>query len=152
MNRNRSVRGQGALMGQRYRALWNEVVWLYGKWQEFETLYANSADRIEILRRADRFLRATAGHDVGRHAALPGANHGSAEKCWEKLSARVCHGSGQLFASICTQPGCSRWQGNITPCRVAASSLNEGLTRRAARRRDERTTLPVLCATTHRLC
>ncbi len=29
------ARTRGPELGQRYRALWNKVVWLYGKWQEF---------------------------------------------------------------------------------------------------------------------
>jgi hypothetical protein len=41
----------GPDLGRRYHALWNEVVWLNMKWQEFETLFAHSAERLELLNR-----------------------------------------------------------------------------------------------------
>lgn len=45
------VRTMGPDLGRRYHALWNELVWLNTKWQEFETLFAHSAERLELLNR-----------------------------------------------------------------------------------------------------
>jgi AbiU2 len=43
------VRAMGPDLGRRYHALWNDFVWLHMKWDEFETLYAQSADRVKLL-------------------------------------------------------------------------------------------------------
>ena len=43
------VATMGSDLGRRYHALWNELVWLNMKWQEFETLFAHSGQRLELL-------------------------------------------------------------------------------------------------------
>ena len=45
------MRRMGPDLGRQYHALWNEVVWLHMKWQEFETLFAHSRERLELLNR-----------------------------------------------------------------------------------------------------
>jgi hypothetical protein len=43
------VATMGSDLGRRYHALWNELVWLNMKWREFETLFAHSGQRLELL-------------------------------------------------------------------------------------------------------
>ena len=71
--RDQRVRVMGPTLGPRYHALWTELVWLNTKWQEFETLYAHSVERIELLGRvAPHFfwqLQATMWEDALLHMA-----------------------------------------------------------------------------------
>jgi hypothetical protein len=39
----------GQLLGNLFYTLWNDVVWLHMKWQQYRQLYGTNAERVEIL-------------------------------------------------------------------------------------------------------
>ena len=51
------IRVMGRNLGTVYNALWNEVVWLHAKWDQYRQLYAHSPQRVA-------FLNKVAGHFV----------------------------------------------------------------------------------------
>ncbi len=42
----------GEDLGPLYHALWNELVWLYWKWEEYEELFGKKPSRIELINKA----------------------------------------------------------------------------------------------------
>jgi len=54
--RNEHLRTLGPTLGPLYDALYNEVVWLHAKWNQYRILYAESPERVELLNRTAGFL------------------------------------------------------------------------------------------------
>jgi hypothetical protein len=47
--RDEHLRALGPTLGPLYHALYNEVVWLHAKWQQYRILFAESSERVELL-------------------------------------------------------------------------------------------------------
>ena len=47
-----NIAAMGQALGERYSALWQELVWLYRIWGEYVDLYGTKASRVELLNRA----------------------------------------------------------------------------------------------------
>jgi hypothetical protein len=45
----RRLDAMSASLGAQFDVLWNEIVWLHMKWQEFEKLYAHTKERMQLL-------------------------------------------------------------------------------------------------------
>jgi hypothetical protein len=50
--RQQYVDAMGDELGTIYHALWNEVAWLYTKWEEYVELFGTKASRIELINQA----------------------------------------------------------------------------------------------------
>lgn len=63
----------GPGLGPDYHALYNEVTWLHAKWQQYRILFAESAERIELLNSVSGFffqvIRDVLWNDVLLHLA-----------------------------------------------------------------------------------
>jgi hypothetical protein len=56
--KDRHIEMMGNQLGTIYHALWNELAWLYMKWQEYVELYGTKPSRIELINQASsRFFR-----------------------------------------------------------------------------------------------
>lgn len=52
------IDAMGTELGSLYHALWNELVWLYSKWEEYVELFGTKPSRIELINSAaGRFFR-----------------------------------------------------------------------------------------------
>jgi hypothetical protein len=47
-----NIEKMGADLGELYDALWQQLAWLYRKWEEYVALFGKSPERIELLNRA----------------------------------------------------------------------------------------------------
>lgn len=54
--RDEHLRTLGPPLGPLYDALYNEVVWLHAKWNQYRILYAESPKRLELLNRTAGFF------------------------------------------------------------------------------------------------
>lgn len=48
----RIVEVMGDDLGSLYHALWNELAWLYSKWEEYVELFGTKPSRIDLLNKA----------------------------------------------------------------------------------------------------
>ena len=54
--RQKYIELMGAELGDVYYALYNEVMWLHARWQEYTDLFAGGPDRLKLLNAAAPFL------------------------------------------------------------------------------------------------
>lgn len=51
-SKKKSIEAMGEPLGKQFHALWQEVAWLYTKWNEYVELFGTKPSRIELLNRA----------------------------------------------------------------------------------------------------
>jgi hypothetical protein len=134
------IRRMGAPLGELYHALWQEVAWLYIKWEEYVGLFGTKPSRIELLNRAApsffRIVEDSMWDDVTLHVARltdPPKSKGRANLTIQRLPNLVDHlmTRDALASLIATAIGASDFCRDWRNRRIAHRDLNLALERGA---------------------